>query len=81
MTADPEQGPEYLGLPPADRYTAPLEDAEVLVELDGSPRPARVLGRNGPRVQVSVLVDGNRYRRWVDASTVLGPAAQGGDAP
>jgi hypothetical protein len=75
MTQDQEQSPQLVGLPPGDRYTAPSEDAEVLVQVEGRPLPARVLGRNGPRVQVSVLVDGRRYRRWVDASAVLAPDA------
>lgn len=78
MTQDQEPSPQFIGLPPGDRYTAPSEDggdAEVLVQVAGRPLPARVLGRNGPRVQVSVLVDGRRYRRWVDASAVLGPDA------
>jgi hypothetical protein len=74
MTPDRDEHHDYLGLRPAERYTSARNgEDQVVLDLDGERLTARVLGRNGPRVQVSVLVDGRRYTRWVDATSVVAP--------
>jgi len=44
---------------------------EVVVTLDGRPRPAVVLAREGDRVQVRYRQAGGFEERWVPASTVV----------
>ena len=54
-----------------DRYRPPDADEVVHVLVDGQSCPGQVLGRNGPRVHVVFERDGSRYRRWVDAASVV----------
>jgi hypothetical protein len=55
-----------------DRYTQPpAGDADVRVVVDGTTCPGRLLGRNGPRVQVRFERAGATYVRWFDADALL----------
>lgn len=53
-----------------DRYRAPAGQEPIVVEIDGVGYPGEVLGRNGTRVHVVFVREGDRYRRWVDAASV-----------
>lgn len=55
-----------------DRWTTPHpDDPDVQVVVEGTVCPARVLGRNGPRVQLRFQLGGASYVRWFDRSEVL----------
>ncbi|MBC7374980.1 MAG: hypothetical protein H7323_13415 [Frankiales bacterium] len=63
--------PPSVAVPSSQRYRKPTgEDSSVLVDVEGGRYPANVRGRNGPRVQVSFMRDGQTFTRWVDAVDV-----------
>ena len=63
--------PPSVAVPSSQRYRKPAGgDSAVLVDVEGGRYPASVLGRNGPRVQVSFARDGQTFTRWVDSGNV-----------
>ena len=63
--------PPSVAVPSSQRYRKPTdEDSAVLVDVEGGRYPASIRGRNGPRVQVSFMREGQTFTRWVDAADV-----------
>lgn len=57
----------------SDRYTPAKQAHFTAAVVDGPTYAAEVLGRNGPRVQVRVHRDGQRFVRWLDADALVDP--------
>ena len=70
MSGDTKQPPS-CAMADRDRYRPALAEERIEVHVDGADYPGEVLGRNGSRVHVVFVKDGGRYRRWVDATSIV----------